>query len=119
MPSSAGGGVQQYKSQIKYSDKPRLARFRNFATEFFDKRGLDGAMSVLIGDVVLNGQLSEEGERCRRDHEERRWDEGPPLLATPIATPLQGGRPERAGLFVFLFLKLPGEMAHTQCVARW
>ena len=27
-----------------------------------------------------------------------------PLLATPIATPLQGGRPERSGL---LFLKLP------------
>ena len=27
----------------------------------------------------------------------------PPLLATPIATPLQGGRPERSGL---LFLKL-------------
>ena len=24
----------------------------------------------------------------------------PPLLATPIATPLQGGRPERRGLFV-------------------
>ena len=23
MPSSASGGVQQYKSQIKYSDKPR------------------------------------------------------------------------------------------------
>ena len=47
VPSSAGGGVQQYKSQIKYSDKPRLARFRNFATEFFDKRGLDGATPVV------------------------------------------------------------------------
>ena len=28
----------------------------------------------------------------------------PPLLATPIATPLQGGRPERPGP---LFVKLP------------
>ena len=64
MPSSADGSVQQYKPQIKYSDKPRLARFRSFATEFFDKRGLDGAMSALIGDVVLNEQLKEEGERC-------------------------------------------------------
>jgi hypothetical protein len=75
VPSSAGGGVQQHKSQIKYSDKPRLARFRNFATEFFDTRGLDGAVSALIGDVVLNEQLREEGERCRRDHEEKGWDE--------------------------------------------
>ena len=46
MPSSADGGVQQYKSQSKYSDKPRLARFRSFATEFFDKRGLEGALSA-------------------------------------------------------------------------
>ena len=75
MPSSADGGVQKYKSQIKYSDKPRLARFRSFATEFFDKCGLEGAMSTLIGDIVLNEQLKEEGERCRRDHEEKGWDE--------------------------------------------
>ena len=75
VPRSDGGGGQQYTSQIKYSDKPRLARFRNFATEFFDKRGLDGAMSALVVGVVLNEQLREEGARGRRDHEERGWDE--------------------------------------------
>ena len=32
-------------------------------------------MTALIGDVVLDEQLREEGERCRRDHEEKGWDE--------------------------------------------
>ena len=79
--------MQQYKSQIKDSAKPRLARFRNFATEFFDEHGLDGAMSAIIGDVVLNEQLREEGERCRRDHEEKGWDE----VRWRTRSALQGG----------------------------
>ena len=46
----------------------------------------------------LTGKLQDEGTRSVRSPPRR-----PPLLATPIATPLQGGRPERSGL---LFLKL-------------
>ena len=46
----------------------------------------------------LTGKLHDGGTRSVRSPPRR-----PPLLATPIATPLQGGRPERSGL---LFLKL-------------
>ena len=46
----------------------------------------------------LTGRLHEGGIRSVRSPPRRA-----PLLATPIATPLQGGRPERPGL---LFLKL-------------
>ena len=47
----------------------------------------------------LTGRLHDGGIRSVRSPLRR-----VPLLATPIATPLQGGRPERPGL---LFLKLP------------
>ena len=47
----------------------------------------------------LTGSLYGGGVRSVRSLPRRA-----PLLATPIATPLQGGRPERPGL---LFLKLP------------
>ena len=43
----------------------------------------------------LTGSLHEGGTRSVRSPLRRA-----PLLATPIATPLQGGRPERPGLFV-------------------
>ena len=46
----------------------------------------------------LAGKLQDEGTRSVRSPPRRA-----PLFATPIATPLQGGRPERPGL---LFLKL-------------
>ena len=54
---------------------------------------------VLHCGACLTGRLHEGGIRSSRSPRRR-----PPLLATPIATPLQGGRPERYGL---LFLKLP------------
>ena len=44
----------------------------------------------------LTGTLHEGGIRSVRSPPRRA-----PLLATPIATPLQGGRPERPGLFCF------------------
>ena len=53
----------------------------------------------------LTGKLHDGGTRSVRSPLRR-----PPLLATPIATPLQGGRPERPGL---LFLKLLA--AHCYC----
>ena len=44
----------------------------------------------------LTGRLHEGGARSVRSPLRR----PPPLLATPIAAPLQGGRPKRPGLFV-------------------
>ena len=39
----------KYMSQIKYSDKPRLKRFREFADALFEKRGgVDGVMGGLV-----------------------------------------------------------------------
>ena len=51
----------------------------------------------------LTGKLQDERTREHGAYAHR-LPRRPPLLATPIATPLQGGRPERSGL---LFLKLP------------
>ena len=53
----------------------------------------------------LTGKLQNRGTRSVRSP--LRWG---PLLATPIATPLQGGRPERPGL-LFLTLLLLGMCA--------
>ena len=47
--------------------------------------------------VWLTGRLHEGGTRSVRSPPRRA-----PLLATPIATPLQGSRPERPGPFIFL-----------------
>ena len=55
----------------------------------------------------LTGKLQQGGTRSVRSPPRR-----PPLLATPIATPLQGGRPERSDL---LFLKL---LVEPETVAR-
>jgi len=44
----------RFPAAVKYSDKPRLARFRDFANKFFSKRGLDVAMESLIGGIVLD-----------------------------------------------------------------
>jgi hypothetical protein len=34
-----GGVERKYKSQIKYSDKARVQRFRDFAAALFEERG--------------------------------------------------------------------------------
>jgi hypothetical protein len=36
------------KSQIKYSDKKRVARFREYSDVLFEKRGMDETMNALI-----------------------------------------------------------------------
>ena len=61
----------RFKSAAKYSDKPRLARFRDFAGKFFVKRGLDEAMGSLIGGVVLDTKLRQRAT-LERDEAERR-----------------------------------------------
>ena len=55
---------QRHKSQIRYSDKKRVARFRGYATDLYEKRQLLlrawGAGSVGTGGIVA--QQLEAGE---------------------------------------------------------
>ena len=44
-PQQSAKAQGRFKSAVKYSDTPRLARFRDFSTKFFSKRGLDVAWS--------------------------------------------------------------------------
>jgi hypothetical protein len=37
------------KSQIKYSDKKRVGRFREYADVLFEKRGMDETLNALTG----------------------------------------------------------------------
>ena len=34
--------LQRHKSQIRYSDKKRVARFRTYAADLYDKQGMAG-----------------------------------------------------------------------------
>ena len=63
----------RFQSAVKYSDKPRLARFRDFSTKFFSKRGLDVAMKSLIGNVVLEKDLQRRAALERDEAERRGW----------------------------------------------
>ena len=47
---------QRHKSQIRYSDKKRVARFRTYAADLYDKQGMAGKVRELIGDLALNGR---------------------------------------------------------------
>ena len=65
----------RFQSAVKYSDKPRLARFRDFSTKFFSKRGLDSAMESLIGNVALDEDLRRRAELERDEAERRGWED--------------------------------------------
>ena len=41
------------RAAIKYSDKRRVERFREYATHEFDKRDMDAALNDLIGGTWL------------------------------------------------------------------
>ena len=45
------------RSEIRYSDKQGLERFRTFAEKLHEKRGFDAKMQDLIGDVELDDRL--------------------------------------------------------------
>ena len=60
------------RAAIKYSDKKRVERFREYATGEFTKRDLDGALTALIGDLALDTALRDRGRT------ERELDEGAP-----------------------------------------
>ena len=63
------------REAIKYSDKKRVERFREYATGEFAKRNLDGALTALIGDLALGTALRDRGRT------ERELDEGAPWEA--------------------------------------
>ena len=65
----------RFQSAVKYSDKPRLARFREFADKFFDKRGLNAAMGSLIGGVSLDEKLQRRAALERDEAVRRGWDQ--------------------------------------------
>ena len=64
-----------FESAVKYSDKPRLARFRGFADNFFNKRGLNATMESLIGNVVLDKELQQRAALERDEAERRGWEQ--------------------------------------------
>ena len=63
------------KSQIRYGDKPRVARFREFADGILAKEQLGERMEKLIGTLSLTHELKEEGARDREQEEAKGWDE--------------------------------------------
>ena len=56
---------QRHKSQIRYSDKKRVARFRTYAADLYDKQGMAGKVRELIGDLALDDTLTELGREAR------------------------------------------------------
>ena len=82
-------------SQIKYSDKKRVARFREYAGVLFEKRGVDAALGALIGDIVLDDELLRVS-KCDRDEERSRgWAEvhwRPPHARAATAAEADGRR---------------------------
>ena len=62
-PQLSAKAQDRFQSAVKYSDKPRLARFRDFSTKVFSKRGLDVAMESLIGNIILDKDLQRRAER--------------------------------------------------------
>ena len=65
---------QRHKSQIRYSDKKRVARFRNYATDLYEKHGVSDKVHGLIGDLTLDGTLTELGRVAREADAAAGWD---------------------------------------------
>ena len=59
------------KSKIRYSDKPGVAQFREFADKLYAKRRVHERMNELIGGLVLDAELAAEGLRDVNDEERR------------------------------------------------
>ena len=56
---------QRHKSQIRYSDKKRVARFRDHATNLYEKHGVSTKVHSSIGYLALDGALTELGRVAR------------------------------------------------------
>ena len=61
------------KSTIRYSDKPTVAQFRDFADKLYVKRRMHERMNELIGRLVLNAALAAEGAADVDNEERRSW----------------------------------------------
>ena len=61
----AGLLPQRHKSQIRYSDKKRVARFRVYAADLYEEHGVARQVHALIGDLALDGALAELGRAAR------------------------------------------------------
>ena len=71
------------RAAIKYSDKKRVERFKEYATGVFTKRDLDGALTALIGDLALDTALRSPGNhldhsRTREHSREKRTKKNAP-----------------------------------------
>ena len=55
------------KSNIRYSDKPGVAQFREFADKLYAKRRVRERMNELIGGLVLDEELAAAGLRDAND----------------------------------------------------
>ena len=62
------------RAAIKYSDKKRVERFREYATGGFTKRDMDGALTALIGALELDTALRDRGRTERELNEGAPWE---------------------------------------------
>ena len=72
--TAAAGGCPRRKSKTRYSDKPSVAQFREFAEKLYVKRRVHERMNELIGGLVLDAELAAEGARDVDNEERRGWD---------------------------------------------
>ena len=56
---------QRHKLQIRYSDKKRVLRFRDYATDLCEKHDVARKVHALIGDLALDGALTKLGRAAR------------------------------------------------------
>ena len=66
--------AQRHKSQIRYSDKKRVARFRTYATDLYEKQGVAEKVRKLIGDLALDDDLIKLGREAQAADAEAGWD---------------------------------------------
>ena len=64
---------QRHKSQIRYSTKKRVARFRDYATDLYEKHGVSDNVHSLIGNLALDGALTEPGRVAREADAAAGW----------------------------------------------
>ena len=61
------------KSKIRYSDKPGVAQFREFADKLYAERRVHERMNELIDGLVLDEELAAAGLRGVNGEERRGW----------------------------------------------
>ena len=63
------------KSHIRYSDKPSVPQFREFAGNLYEKRRMHARMNELIVGLVLDAELAAAGARGVNDDDRRSWNQ--------------------------------------------